>query len=572
MNIFLTCLNAKFIHSNLAIRYLSSYISYYSDYRPKIKIREFTINDQIEYILSSIYLEKPQIIGLSCYIWNIEETLMLARSLKKVLPDSKIILGGPEVSYDGEAVMKENPQIDYIVYGEGEVTFLKLVEALDKEKDLSKISGLIYRKNRDIVQNGPRELIKDLDTIPFPYDEELSGLENKVIYYETSRGCPFNCKYCLSSTIKGVRFFSLDRVFKEIDLFIDKGVNQVKLVDRTFNCNLERAKDIIRHILSRGGKTNFHFEIAAHIIDDEIIDLLNSAPLDLFQLEIGIQSTNEATLHAVDRKTNLETIANVVKRVREPRNVHIHLDLIAGLPYEGYESFRKSFDDVYKMGADNLQLGFLKLLKGSGLRLEEEKHGYIYTDYSPYEVLKNDYIDYGEIVKLKDIEDLLGKYSNSNRFVHSIRFLLPYFGKSAFLLLEDFAAFWREKGLFDVSHSLTTLFEIIFEYVKNIDRIPIDVFKEVLRLDYCLWQKPSRYPKCIEPKEMGNRFLSEFLDSEENINKYLPEYKGYTKRQLTRAVHTEVFKHDPISGEIKRTIVLFDYKAKSLDGTQFFKL
>lgn len=570
MKILMTSLNAKFIHSNLAIRYLSSYCAPHCC--SEIAIREFTINDQIEKILAGIYMEEPDIIGFSCYIWNIEQILVLASSLKKVLPDCSIMLGGPEVSYDGYEIMAQHPYIDFIIFGEGEETFKAFVNTLEEGGDFSSVAGLIYREDDRIIENEPRALIPDLDTIPFPYDEKLTGLENKIIYYETSRGCPFNCQYCLSSTIDGVRFFSLDRVFKEIDFFIDRGVRQVKLVDRTFNCNPKRAKAIIEHIIDRGGDTNFHFEIAAHLVDDEMIELFNRAPLNLFQLEIGVQSTNEDTLDAIERKTNIQKIAKVVERIRAPRNIHIHLDLIAGLPYENYNSFGRSFDEVYAMKPDDLQLGFLKLLKGSGLREAEGEHGYRYTTYPPYEVLRNDYIDYGEILKLKAIEDLLGKYHNSHRFDHTLEFLLPYFGNSPFAFFEEFIVYWMDRGLFRVSHSLTTLYEIICDFVDGIDEIPQRVFKEILRFDYCLWQRPSRYPECIYPDKLGNDALREFLDDEENIYRYLPGYEDYTKRQLTRAVHMEIFSHNPISHIEGETTILFDYKAKSLDGTQFFIL
>ena len=389
MKILLTSLNAKFIHSNLAIRYLKGYCEAYSS--ADVAIREFTINDQIEKILASIYLEEPDVIGFSCYIWNIEETLKLASSIKQVIPRCKIILGGPEVSYDSREFMAKFPYIDFIMYGEGEETFRHFVETLENRSDFSSVNGLVYRDGGRVIQNPPRSNMEDLDIIPFPYRDGLLGLENKIVYYETSRGCPFNCQYCLSSTIDGVRYFSLERVLDEIDFFIDRKVPQVKLVDRTFNCHPKRAKAIIEHIIRREGNTNFHFEIAAHIMDRDMLELLRKAPPGLFQLEIGVQSTNEHTLDSIQRKTDIGKIYQVVEKLHTPRNIHIHLDLIAGLPYEDYDSFADSFDDVYSMQPDNLQLGFLKLLKGSSIRQEASEHGYRYTTYAPYEVLGNKY-------------------------------------------------------------------------------------------------------------------------------------------------------------------------------------
>lgn len=572
MRILLTSLNAKFIHSNLAIRYLKEYCEGYSS--SNIIIREFTINDQIDKILSNIFIEKPNVVGLSCYIWNIEETLKLISSLKQVMPKCKIILGGPEVSFDSRELMEKFPYIDFIIYGEGEDTFRCFIEALENTGDFSSIKGLVYRDGDRVIQNPPRSNIEDIDIIPFPYRDGLLGLENKIIYYETSRGCPFNCQYCLSSTIEGIRYFSLERVLDEIDFFIDNKVSQVKLVDRTFNCHPNRAKVIIEHIIRRGGNTNFHFEMAAHIMDRDMVNLLKEAPQGLFQLEIGVQSTNVYTLDSIQRKTDIDKIYEVVKELYEPRNIHIHLDLIAGLPYEDYESFAHSFDNVYSLKPDNLQLGFLKLLKGSGIREEAIKHGYRYTKYAPYEVLENKYISYGQIMNLKAVEDVVEKYYNSHRFEYTLEFLIPYFGNSPFAFFEEFMKYWIDKRLFNVSHSLTTLYEIIYDFISTIERIPKQIFKEVLRFDYCLWQKPSNYLNCFYPAKLGTDILKNFLTCKENINTYLPEYEGYTRRQLMRALHMEIFEYDPISYIKKETVILFDYKSadRALKGTKFYVL
>ena len=569
MRVLLTTLNSKFIHSNLAIRYLKAFCR---ELPVDIKIREFTINDHLGQVLGQIYREEPDVLCFSCYIWNIRETLLLVDSLKKVLPSCKIVLGGPEVSFESFSLMEEYPAIDIIVRGEGEETFFQLMKRMAAGDSLDGVRGLTFRKGNDIYENEKRPVIRDLDKIPFPYDLDergnIVGLDNKIIYYETSRGCPFNCQYCLSSASSGVRYFSLERVKRDLEIFIKSKIPQVKLVDRTFNCNPSRAMEIFKMIMDMGGETNFHFEMGGDLIDDEMLKLLEKAPPGLFQFEIGVQSTKGETLEAIKRKNDFEKLSRAVRILKENRNIHLHLDLIAGLPEEGYDSFKQSFNDVYKLKPDRLQLGFLKLLKGSGIRINASQWDYKYTDYPPYEVLENKFISYGEILALKGIEDLVEKYYNSHRFEHTLDYLVRYFDGNPFAFFESFNKFWEEQGYHSVSHSLIHLYDILLEFVERLPNIDKDLVKDILKFDYVSQGKPGKYPSRLDeeiPKETQNK-INLFFKNKENIARYLPEYEGLTAKQVTKAAHIEIFRYDIAEG-IERGIykkadiaVLFNYR------------
>lgn len=399
MNTILTTLNAKYIHSSLALRDLKAYSN--ANY-PDVALLEFTINDSLDSVISSLAEKKPGLLGFSCYIWNIRPTLDVIDSMKKVLPDCKILLGGPEVSYDGVDIMEANPLIDFIVVGEGEETFKELMDSLTEDLDMAAVDGLIWRNGDKVIQNPSRDPIS-LDSVPFAYEKGIQSLENKIIYYETSRGCPYKCQYCLSSTTGRVRFLNLDRVMKELAWFVQSGVKQVKLVDRTFNCNPFRTKEIFRYLIQLGGKTNFHFEMAGDLIDEEMLEIIKTAPVGMFQFEIGIQSTKEDTLNAIQRRTDISKIEYAVSQLIEMDNIHIHLDLIAGLPEEDICSLAQSINQVLSLKPHKLQLGFLKLLKGSGLRVNAEKYSYLYTTYPPYEVLSSHVLSFSELSLVKKI-------------------------------------------------------------------------------------------------------------------------------------------------------------------------
>jgi len=570
MKVLLTTLNSKFVHSNLAIRYLKAFCK---NLPVDIEIQEFSINDNLEKVIGQIYCQKPDIVAFSCYIWNIDKTLMIANSLRKILPSCKIILGGPEVSFDSCTLMEENSMIDIIVRGEGEETFFELIQSELDGGSLQEIKGITYRKGSSICQNEARPVMRDLDKIPFPYEVDdkgiIKGLDNRILYYETSRGCPFNCQYCLSSKTPGVRYFSIERVERDIKTFIRSGINQVKLVDRTFNCNPSRAMEIFKMIMAMKGNTNFHFEMCGDLIDDNMLDLLSKAPPGLFQFEIGVQSTRGNTLEAIKRKTDFKKLAEKVKALREARNIHIHLDLIAGLPEEDYFSFKKSFNDVYGLQPDRLQLGFLKLLKGSGLREQAEKWDYKYTSYPPYEVLGNRDISYGELLNLKGIEDLLEKYYNSHRFTYSLEYIIgKFFQGDPFAFFEEFNEFWKSGGYHQFSHSLPQLYEILLGFAMQIQDIDRELINDLIKFDYVSQEKPSRYPRGLEGKvsEEVNAKINEFFRSRENIKKYLPDYEEYTGKQISRMVHIEAFRYDITQktkdGGYKKlpTFILFDYR------------
>lgn len=564
MRVLLTTLNSKFIHSNLALRYLKASLKHLP---LTLIMDEFTINDHLERVVGDIYRHKPDIIALSCYIWNIRETLMVVESIKKVIPDSVVVLGGPEVSYDSVSLLEENTEVDVIVKGEGEITFPFLIERLMNNKPLDDVEGITYRKAGTIIENRDRTPLSDLDALPFPYEEGFQDLDNRIVYYETTRGCPFQCQYCLSSINPGVRYLSLDRVRKDIKTFIDAGIPQVKLVDRTFNCNPKRARDIFRMIMEMGGNTNFHFEICGDLLDDETLDLLKDAPPGLFQFEIGVQSTRVETLEAIRRKTDFDKLTERVKILKGYRNIHLHLDLIAGLPGENYLSFQRSFNDVYKLKPDRLQLGFLKLLKGSGIRKDAEIWEYKYLSQPPYEVLENRDISYGEMLMLKDVEDLVERYYNTHRYTNSLEYLGQLFGGDYYALYEDFARYWRTKGYAGLSHSLIRHYEIFIEYGLSIDGIDGEYFKDLIRLDYASQGKPSRYPKGIDVvlDEEEKQWVRNFFNNRDNILKYLPHLAQYTPSQISRMAHIEFFDYEVMrdkgADKVNRTpiAILFDY-------------
>ncbi len=578
MKIILSSLNSKYIHSNLAIRYLASYVEQIN----KIETLEYTINQSIDFIVGEIYKEKPDLIGFSTYIWNVEETYKICEILKIVLPNTKILLGGPEVSFDGKQILKEREYIDYIIYGEGEETFKELVQVLvNKTGDYKEISGLVYREGDSIIKNPERALIKELDIIPSPYTNIGNEFENKIVYYESSRGCPFNCEFCLSSTIHGVRYFGIERVKQDLDRLIKGKVTQVKFVDRTFNANKKHIMEIMKFIIKKDPKDiNFHFEVTAHLVDEETLEFLKDVKEGLFQFEIGVQSTNEKTIELVARTTDFQQLVYVTKKIKSYKNIHQHLDLIAGLPYEGYESFKKSFNDVYSIRPEKLQLGFLKLLKGSGLRSDEETYGYKYLDYPPYEVLQNDYISYGEIIKLKAIEDLVEKYYNEGFFTHSLEFIIKSFYNDSFSFYEDFSEFWDSKDYGKVSHSKNKLYEILMEFFIYRNYKHKYTFTEIIKLDYLINNKNSRLPKGIarEYDLDVQRNFHAILKNEELLNSFLYEYKDIPTKKIVNKVNVEDFNVDifeiikndyKVSDKNEKIYVLFNYLGGKINKSSY---
>jgi radical SAM superfamily enzyme YgiQ (UPF0313 family) len=546
MKVLLATLNSKFIHSSLALRYLREYCS---DKPVDIALREFTINDSMHTVMGEVFREKPDVVAFSCYIWNITGTFTLARRIKQVMRDIVIILGGPEVSFDDLNLMEQHPFVDFIVRGEGEQTFREWLEYMaEGKKGPEGIPGLTFRAKGRIVQNAARGLLRDLSCIPFPYQRD-SGLENKIVYYEASRGCPYRCCYCLSSTAPGVRYFPVQRVKEDLDRLISIGVRQVKFVDRTFNCNPAFSREIISHLIQKGGDTNFHFEISADLLDEGFIELLASAPPGLFQFEVGVQTTNPEVLREIRRSTRQEVLFQNVRKVSEGKNIHQHLDLIAGLPLEDMASFERSFNDVFSLEPDMLQLGFLKLLKGSGIRDRAKEYGYVFTNEPPYEVLSNNWMDYGDIRRLKLMEEVLEYFYNSHGFDNTLKFLLHYTCIGPFEFFKRLSEYWEERGLHLEKHSRKDLYTLLYEYCVRCIGAPAAVVNEVMKLDFLSVEKSPVLPLPITRMETPSfkQRCFDFLKNPENIKAYLPGYLGLPAKQVYKMVHFEAF--DPCAAE-----------------------
>ena len=568
MKILLTTLNSKFIHTNLAIRYLKSYTKDLVD----ADIREYTINNDLDYILKDIYKNDYDVILFSTYIWNVYDIVKICENLKKVKPNLIIGLGGPEVSYDSEESMKKYQFVDYILRDEGEMVMRDLVKHFRGEMSIEDVDGITYRQDGKIIRNKTRELLKDLDLIPSPYENlDVKEYENRIVYYETSRGCPFNCQYCLSSAIKGLRYFSIDRVKRDLKNLIDARVSQIKFIDRTFNANKKFAKEIMEFLMENdNGYTTYHFEVTAHLLDDDMLEFLKDCKEGLFQFEIGVQTTNQEALDAVGRRDDFEKLSYVVKTIESYQNIHQHLDLIAGLPYEGYDSFEKSFNDVFGLQIEQLQLGFLKMIKGTGMRARAEEFEYEYKDYAPYEVLSNKFISYDEILKLKDIEDILERYYNSNNFSLSVKYIIEnYYSESAFKFFEEFATYFDEMGYFHLAQGKNQLYSILLDFYKEKIGENYDLFMEILKYDYVSLGKISSVPNIFAKVEVDNLKprVHEFLHDRENLEKYLPKHVDTPTKYILKYVHFEPFKYDilklkeDIHADIKEqeSIILFVY-------------
>ena len=534
MKILLAACNAKYIHSNLAVYDLKAYSS---DYDEHVILREYTINQPKDEILKDIYSSGADVVCFSCYIWNISFVRELIRDLVKILPKTAFWAGGPEVSYDAEKFLTEMPEMTGVMVGEGEKTFHDLLEFyIDGKDSLEEISGIAYRTGDKIIHNGWRELM-DLSAIPFVY-EHLEKFENRIIYYESSRGCPFSCSYCLSSIDKKLRFRDLELVKKELQFFLDHRVPQVKFVDRTFNCKHEHAMTIWKYILEHdNGVTNFHFEISADLLREEEMELMSQMRPGLIQLEIGVQSTNPETIRAIHRHMDLKKLEHCVNRVHSFRNIHQHLDLIAGLPYEDYDIFHQSFNDVYQMKPDQLQLGFLKVLKGALMQKEAEGYGIVYKEKEPYEVLSTNWLTYGEVLKLKMVESMVEVYYNSGQFWHTLEYLVPL-EKDAFTFYEKLGSFYEKKGYSEISHSRMRRYEILLEYLQEETDVPTEVAAQKMLYDLYLREKLKKRPA----------FASDQKQYETAVWNYRKN------NQVSKTAHIEVFENG--------TVILFDYEKR----------
>ena len=490
----LTTLNAKYIHSSLALRYLRSYAKQVYE---NVELVEYTINDVMLNIVSDIYKRKPDIVAFSCYIWNIRETLDVVRTLKKIRPDLPVILGGPEVSYDTDEWMKKHPYIDVISIGEGEVTFLELCQAYEKARetgeqpDLASVAGIAYRSGDFVRFSKPREQIEDLASIPSPYEDNLHELDNRVVYFEASRGCPFKCQYCLSSIEDGVRYFPLEQVKQDLKRLIDHGVKTIKFVDRTFNINKKYALEIFQFLIDNHNGTIFQFEITADILRSDVVDfLLENAPPGIFRFEIGVQSTNDETNRLVQRIQRFDRLSANVTRIKESGIIAQHLDLIAGLPEEDYASFRQTFNDVFALRPEELQLGFLKMLRGTGVRARAANHGYVYMEDAPYEILGNNVLSFDDMQRIKRVEDILEKYWNAHRMDTTLEWIFAQerYG-TPFDFFQSFGDFWEKQGWGRMGHQLEDLFirlRMYLESIKSPDALHIE---SLMKFDYLRNQK-----------------------------------------------------------------------------------
>ena len=496
MNILLTAINAKYIHSNLAIYSLKANAGAYSDH---VSLAEFTINNQKDYIIEEIFKRKPDVLCFSVYIWNLDYVEDVAREFHKICPDVPIWVGGPEVSYEVDRFLKEHPYIKGVIIGEGEDTFREVcahyVEGNDVKK-LGNIDGIAYRNENEQYLFTKARCLTDMSKLPFAYDR-MADFSNRIIYYESSRGCPFSCSYCLSSVDKTLRFRDLELVKEELKFFIDQKVPQIKFVDRTFNCKHEHAMEIWRFIKEHdNGVTNFHFEISADLLYEEELELISTMRPGLIQLEIGVQSTNEVTIKEIHRTMKLERLKEVVMRIQKNGNIHEHLDLIAGLPYEDYESFRNSFDEIYALKPNQLQLGFLKVLKGSYMFEHADEYGILYHDKPPYEVLRTNWLSYEEVLAIKQIEEMLEVYYNSGQFEVTMK-IFDYLYESAFDMFFELGQFYEEKQYFGMSHSRMKRFEILLEFAeyKNWKEEHISLLKESLLFDLYYRENCKSRPK-----------------------------------------------------------------------------
>ena len=493
MKILLTAINSKYIHSNLAVRYLKKFTERL-DY--ECIIREFSINDRDERILEEIIKEKPQVVAFSTYIWNIEVVTRLSYLIKAVDESIEILYGGPEVSYDSMNILKELPG-EYIIEGEGEKTYKEFVEYKLGIKSIEEIRGLYYKKDNEIFLNGKRPLM-NMDEIVFPYDED-ENLDNKIVYYEASRGCPFNCKYCLSSTTHGVRFLNIERVKRELQYFIDKKVKLVKFVDRTFNCNYKFSMAIWEFLINADTDTKFHFEISADILKPQEIELLRKAPKDRFQFEVGVQTTNDDVLFRINRFVNFSDIKEKVEELMSIRNIKQHLDLIAGLPGEDLKSFKKSFNDVYSIRPEEIQLGFLKLLRGSSMREEAHEYEMKYSPYPPYEILSTKDISYDELNLLKKVEHMVDKYYNSQKFDNIIKYFEPKFD-TPFEMFYSLSRFFDEKGYFNRNIGNNEYYKVFLDFNSQIIKEDNNILRDIIRYDYLNSNKRRGMPEFLVRK------------------------------------------------------------------------
>ena len=555
MKILLAAVNAKYIHTNLAVCSLQAYAGEHVK-GADVEIAEYTINQQKDDILMDIYRRGADILCFSCYIWNLDYIEELVRDMAKLRPDMPIWLGGPEVSYDAPDVLARLPEVTGVMKGEGEETFAGLCRCYQgcEGESLRSLRGIAFRDADGTVRDNPWRPVMDLNDVPFVY-HHMEMFRNKIIYYESSRGCPFSCSYCLSSVDKQLRFRDLGTVRRELQFFIDQEVPQVKFVDRTFNCRHEHAAAIWKYIAEHDrGITNFHFEVAADLLNEEELKILEGMRPGLVQLEIGIQSTNPDTIREIRRVMDFDKVRNAVERIRRKGNIHQHLDLIAGLPYEDIASFARSFDDVYSLRPQQLQLGFLKVLKGSYMEEMKEVYGLVYKSRPPYEVLYTKWLSYEDTIRLKGIEEMVEVYYNSRQFTCTLEALEQKF-TSAFMLYDRLSRFYEEHGYGKIQHKRSARYEILLEYIALGWPKETERFRELLIYDYYLRENAKSRPAFAGEPKVSKEELRRFYEAEETHRRYLPAYAEYDRNQIRKMTHLEYFAE-------MGAYVLFDYSQR----------
>ena len=561
MKILLTAINAKYIHSNPAVYSLAAYANHNLTKEEKekcqIEIAEYTINHRPEAIIADIYKKKPDVLAFSCYIWNWEYVQEVMAEVHKILPKVPIFLGGPEVSFTSEEILKQYPFLSGVMIGEGEETFLELCRAYIEDRDVNLVSG---------ISGQPRGLV-NINDIPFFYDD-MAAFEHRIVYYESSRGCPYRCSYCLSSIDKTVRLRDLELVKKELQFFLDLKIPQVKFIDRTFNCNRDHACEVWQYIHENdNGITNFHFEISADILTDRELAILQKMRPGLVQLEIGVQSTNPETIKEINRVMNVDKLRDVVARIHSFKNIHQHLDLIAGLPFEDFVTFQKSFNEVYSMKPEQLQLGFLKVLKGAKMWEKAEEYGIAYTEKPPYEVLFTNWITYDEILKLKQVEEMVEMYYNSNQFTYTIAMLEQEF-ETPFKLYEALADYYEEKGYALQNPARSYRYQILLDFCMEKAPEKKKMYRELLTFDIYLREKMKTRPAFAKSQDSLKDISREIYQKEEETKELLPAYAEYNSKQLSKMTHLEEFEYSvweygKCEKLVDNQLMIFDYNERN---------